>query len=396
VIDDGSDADDTTDPHPAAGSAPTAGPVPDERGGEQGFLWQLTPTDDPDPLVHGGSNDADAQQPQVPNEPASPAPTTTPDASTEQLAAGEQAVTDESAAAEHPTLDEQPLTRRAAREAAARQAAQAGPAAAAEPADDPLTTAPYGAATGATGATGAVTTPVRAAPASGAGGIGPLVASDAATDQAAAADPGSANAARTASKGGGRRMERSTRILMFAAGGLLLVLLLILLFVLGTRMSAGSSQPVSTPTASATHTPTATPTPTPTAPPTPKDPAAVGTHAWDALGGGECLQPFTSPWAQNFTVVACTTPHTAQLVLRGSFTTDPTAAYPGAQELASQINTLCMKPGVINLSAASAFDDIQVQGSYPASTEQWTSGQRSYFCFVSRSSGKSITGSLAG
>ena len=34
-------------------------------------------------------------------------------------------------------------------------------------------------------------------------------------------------------------------------------------------------------------------------------PAAVGagTHPWDALGGGECIQPFTSVWAEEFTVV---------------------------------------------------------------------------------------------
>jgi hypothetical protein len=36
-----------------------------------------------------------------------------------------------------------------------------------------------------------------------------------------------------------------------------------------------------------------------------------------------------------------------------------------------------------------------VQGAYPATAEQWEAGQRDIFCFVSRSSGEPLTGSIA-
>jgi hypothetical protein len=51
---------------------------------------------------------------------------------------------------------------------------------------------------------------------------------------------------------------------------------------------------------------------------------------------------------------------------------------------------------VLNLDAAGQYDDAQIQGSYPVTAKQWQDGQRSYYCFVSRSSGQPITGSLAG
>ncbi len=71
------------------------------------------------------------------------------------------------------------------------------------------------------------------------------------------------------------------------------------------------------------------------------------------------------------------------------------ASYPGADALQAQINLLCTTPSVIDFAAASAYSDIQVLGSYPATAEQWAEGNRSYFCFVTRSSGEPITGSLA-
>ena len=74
-------------------------------------------------------------------------------------------------------------------------------------------------------------------------------------------------------------------------------------------------------------------------------------------------------------------------------TTD--AAFPGEEALAAQINVLCSAPGVIDLAAAEPFTDLQVQGSYPITDEQWTAGQRHYDCFVSRSSGEPLTASLA-
>jgi hypothetical protein len=193
---------------------------------------------------------------------------------------------------------------------------------------------------------------------------------------------------------GGGPSPRAQRIMLVVAGAMLLVLLLIALFIVGrTAMHpTAASAPTATPSRSATPTPTPTPTATAAA----TGPQAPGKHPWNSLRGGECLQPFTTAWAEMFTVVDCATPHAGQMVYTGVFSADPKAAFPGADQLASQINVLCSRPGVLNLGAAGQYDDAQVQGSYPVTDKQWKSGQRSYYCFVSRASGQPITGSLAG
>jgi hypothetical protein len=187
--------------------------------------------------------------------------------------------------------------------------------------------------------------------------------------------------------------RRNSRAIVWTAIALAAVLVLIGLFVLGTRLPAlFAAAPVASPT------PTATPTPTPTPTVTPKPTAAQrpGVHAWYTLGGGECLQPYSSPWASTFKVVNCATPHTAQLLYTGLLSTNIADPYPGASALASQMNVLCSAPGIVNLQAAQAYPDLQVQGTYPADASQWASGQRSYYCFATRSSGQPITGSIAG
>jgi hypothetical protein len=117
---------------------------------------------------------------------------------------------------------------------------------------------------------------------------------------------------------------------------------------------------------------------------------------WDALGGGECIQPFTTPWAETFTVVDCATPHAAQMVWTDVLSADPAAPYPGADALAQQIGALCTAPGVIDLAAGAEYTGLQVQGSFPATDQQWRDGQRSYYCFASRSTGEPLTTSVAG
>jgi hypothetical protein len=125
------------------------------------------------------------------------------------------------------------------------------------------------------------------------------------------------------------------------------------------------------------------------------------------LRGGECVDPFASPFAENFTVVDCAAAHAAQLLRRGTFpapaatattaTPSPSAdEYPGLAALQAQIALLCGAPDVIDLAAASAYSDIQFQASYAATAAEWNGGQRDYFCFVNRSSAQPITGSLAG
>jgi len=180
------------------------------------------------------------------------------------------------------------------------------------------------------------------------------------------------------------------------------VLVLIGLFALGTRIPslfrAAQPVPVSTASHPASPSPKPTPTPTPTPTVTPKRAAAVGpgVHPWDTLGGGECIQPFTNVWAQEFTVVDCATPHAAQLVYTNLLSADPAAPYPGVDALAQQIPGLCTAGGVIDLGAAAAYPDLQVVGSYPATEQQWKDGQRSYYCFANRSGGEPLTSSVAG
>ncbi|MEN2736145.1 septum formation family protein, partial [Microbacterium sp. X-17] len=190
------------------------------------------------------------------------------------------------------------------------------------------------------------------------------------------------------------------RRLFLILGVLAVLLVLVGLFALGTRLPSLFGASAGTPKASASTTPSRTPTPTPTPTPTvsPKPAAAVGpgTHAWDTLGGGECVQPYTGPWAETFTVVDCTTGHAAQLVYTNLISADPAAPYPGTDALAQQINTLCTASGVIDLNAAAAYPDLQVQGAFPATEAQWKSGQRSYYCFANRSSGQPLTSSVAG
>jgi hypothetical protein len=200
--------------------------------------------------------------------------------------------------------------------------------------------------------------------------------------------------------GGGLWGSRNNRILLLVVAALAVVLVLIGLFALGTRIPSlvAGGQPAAKATASSVPSAKTTPTPTPVPTVTPKPAAAVGpgTHHWDALGGGECIQPFTSVWAEQFTVVDCATPHTAQLVYTNILSADPAAPYPGPDALAQQIPTLCTAGGVIDMSAAASYPDLQVVGAYPATEAQWKSGQRSYYCFADRSSGQPLTTSVAG
>ncbi|MFC6356099.1 hypothetical protein [Luethyella okanaganae] len=212
---------------------------------------------------------------------------------------------------------------------------------------------------------------------------------------ASAIQPPSGPVARSGSRAASRPArgsKRTTRTLIWLASALLLAVVLIGLYVFGTKLPAlFGGQPVAAPPSATTSE-----TPTPTPPPVPTGPQAAGTHDWDTLFGGECIDPFTSPWDGTFTVVDCGAPHRSQLVYRGSFVGDAATVFPGEEALASQINLLCSAPGVIDFTAAAPFPDLQLQGSYPVTAEQWTAGQRNYYCFITRSSGEPITASVAG
>lgn len=210
----------------------------------------------------------------------------------------------------------------------------------------------------------------------------------------AAPPPPAAPPAEGAARGG--EISRAQKILLGVAGGLVALLALVALFLLGTRLP-DLIGPAAAPLPSGSPSPSPSPSPTPTT--LPLGPVEPGVWAWDGLLGGECLEAYDDPWAEEFTVVDCAEPHPAQMVYRGVFppsaegvTDDP---FPGTETLQGQISILCSAPGVVDLASAGQYTDVEIGGSYPATAEQWDAGDRSYFCFVSRSSGEPLTGSLA-
>ena len=199
----------------------------------------------------------------------------------------------------------------------------------------------------------------------------------------------------------GRTAPRWLVVLVVA---LAVVFIVVLFFLLGRRLPWFESSPAavtSTPAASASaETPATTPSPTPTTIPSADaaapatGPVAAGVHDWTELRGGECLDPYVSAWEQSFTVVDCAAPHGAQLIARAILNADPAAAYPGEAAITSQLNLACTAPAVLDFGAAAAFADVQWQASYPVTAEQWASGVREYSCFISRSSGQPLVGSV--
>ena len=189
-------------------------------------------------------------------------------------------------------------------------------------------------------------------------------------------------------------LGRTQKILLWVAGSLVAVLAIVAIFFIGTRIPL-----LLGPAPGAVPSPTATPSPSPTVVERLVGPVAPGEYRWDEVWGGECLEPFVDAWQNEVTVVDCAAPHGGQLVLRAPFPAPEGATalvpYPGEEALAAQMSLLCSAPGVLNLAAAGAVTDLQVQGAYPVSEEQWDAGERDYFCFVSRSSGEPMTGSLA-
>ena len=199
-----------------------------------------------------------------------------------------------------------------------------------------------------------------------------------------------------APKAPGGPMPRGQKVLIAIAAVLVAVIALGGLFFVGTRI--GDSMPV----AVATPSPSATPEPEPTeeapvqaAPAVVLGPVAPGAYKWKQLLGTECLDPFTSAWETDYTVVDCAAPHGGQLVYRGRFDDSALDAYPGVEALQARMNLLCSSPENIDYAAASQFSDIQVSASFAGTEDDWKSGNRNYFCFVSRSSGEPLTASVS-
>jgi hypothetical protein len=183
-------------------------------------------------------------------------------------------------------------------------------------------------------------------------------------------------------------LARSQKVLLWIAGGLVAALALVGLFLLGTQLA-----PVLAPE------PVAIPTPSPSATTSPFDeilgPVSPGVYEWDELLGTECVEPFVSAWEEEFTVVDCATPFSAQLVHRGMFTDSQLDAYPGFDVVQARMNLLCTSPSYINYSVAAQFTDIQFSASFAANEQEWVDGHRDFFCFVNRSGGEAFTLGIA-
>lgn len=189
-------------------------------------------------------------------------------------------------------------------------------------------------------------------------------------------------------------MSKAQKVILWVAIGVVGALVLILLFVLGQRVIGPAvAAPASAPSPSTSLSPT--PTPSPMVEVVAAGPVAPGEYSWDELLGGECLQPYESPWAEEFTVVDCATPHAAQLVHSGEFApVDGDDLYPGADALQAQAATLCGDPAVITFAALGALSDVVVQASFAPTEAEWAD-DRTFSCFVSRASGEPLTGSIA-
>ncbi|SMH49768.1 hypothetical protein SAMN06295885_3408 [Rathayibacter oskolensis] len=193
----------------------------------------------------------------------------------------------------------------------------------------------------------------------------------------------------------GRARSRRRLLIGLIAAGAVLVLAALLAIGIAVGSATGPSDDAAAPVT--TDAATTEPAPEPSAAPTAEIPAVgplpAGTWAWSALLGGECLQPFDSVWAEEFTVVDCATAHSGEMVDTGTLTD---ATFPGQEALAASVASLCQATGVVDVTGAGAYGDVQVSGSFPVTQEQWDAGERSYYCFVDRAGGGELLGSLDG
>lgn len=123
-------------------------------------------------------------------------------------------------------------------------------------------------------------------------------------------------------------------------------------------------------------------------------PVSVGVWPWDELRGGECVTGYAGPFAEIYQVVGCEVPHDAELVKTELLSSNPTEPFPGEAAVAIQASQVCDVVGVLDLEVAASYDDLVVEFSYPVTVQQWETGQRVVYCFVTRSSGERILQSL--
>ncbi len=175
------------------------------------------------------------------------------------------------------------------------------------------------------------------------------------------------------------------RGILITVVGLGILLGLVALFIVGGRLAGAGS-------AAASAAPSGAPSPSASASASAAGESFTG---WADLVGGECVDPYTSAWQNVYVVVDCAASHTGQLIARVPIEAGPGAPYPGEAAIVARAGLACQEPTVLDEAAAAVYADLEAQASYPISAEQWAGGQREYLCFVSRSSGEPLLGSVA-
>lgn len=120
-------------------------------------------------------------------------------------------------------------------------------------------------------------------------------------------------------------------------------------------------------------------------------PREPGRWSWSELRGGECVSVFTDAFAQNFTVVPCTTPHEAEFVRATIVDLDRESVYPGDQAIEEFTAELCREWGPDDLIGGEAFDDLVAEASYSLGEDAWARGDRLVGCFVRQLDGELFT-----
>lgn len=235
--------------------------------------------------------------------------------------------------------------------------------------------------------------PPAASAAPNAAPFGGVTPAGATASSGTAAAPGTAAEPGHAPRASG--LDRTQRTLLWVAGSLAAILVLIGLFFLGTRIPEWTAaEPEPEPTVEPIPEPEPEPEPDPLEGVPDGVPLPAGEWEWSLLRGGECLEPWVSPWEEQFTVVDCAEPHAAQLILRQEFPEAP-EEYPGPEALAAPLSLICSSPDVLDFGQAAAYDDVQIQTAYPVTAEEWADGYRDFFCFISRAGGGPLEGSLS-
>ncbi|WP_375401083.1 septum formation family protein [uncultured Amnibacterium sp.] len=186
------------------------------------------------------------------------------------------------------------------------------------------------------------------------------------------------------------------RRLIVASLAVIAVSVLLAAFFVGSRLAARAADPAAVPavvrtSAPATVAPPPSASPSTPAPTSSVGPIAAGVHPWQALLGGECLDPYESPWQATYTVVACSGRHAGQLTRRVEL---EGVEYPGSAALIATLSLSCSGVDAVTLSSAARYSDLQTAFSYPTE-DQWRSGDTTGYCFASRAKGAPMTGSVA-